>query len=241
MKYNAKGFALTLFIVALNATAQSPRSVDDVLDDYVKAAGGLTAIDAINTRKIRASDGLLGKQEIYWEKPNKVLLLANSEKTGYDGGAGWVYSKKKKIRRLSKGEQLPIEINANPLRYVHLHQLYSEIDAAPQQTVDGTLMDVLVAPNDLAQTKFYFNAQTHLLARVEEKGEESAYFTHTIWFEDYRTVDGIQFPHRITHKSDDKTEGSVELRIKSIEDNVDLDARIFSKPQASATISGGKR
>jgi hypothetical protein len=223
------------------ATAETTRTVDEILADYAKAAGGLAAIDAIHSRHIKATTGLLEHQDLYWQKPDKVLLVADKEKTGYNGSAGWVYSKRKKLRRLSQGQQTPLQIDGNPLRYVSLRKLYSEISSMPEKTVDGTLMEVLVAPNDLNQTVFYFDAHTHLLARLDEKGETSAYFTQTVWFEDYRPTDGVLFPHLITHKTSDKGGAKEEFRVKSIEDNVELDPEIFTKPQSTKLVFGGKR
>ncbi len=237
MKRFATGF---LFFSSLTFAA-TPKPADAVLADYIKAAGGLPAINAITSRKIRATTGLLEKQELYWQKPDKVLLLADKEKTGYDGSVGWVYTKRKKVRRLSQGQQMPLEIDGNPLRFVNMRQLYSEIDPAPPLMVDGKLMDVLVAPNDLAKTTFYFDAQTHLLARIDEKGDTSAYFTQVTWFEDYKPIDGIMFPRLITHKTSDKSGSKEEFRIKSIEDNIVLDAEVFSKPQSTKLVLGGKR
>lgn len=236
-----KRFAAGVIFIAFSAAAQSLKPVDEVLADYAKALGGLPAIDAINSRRIVASAGVLGKAELYWQKPNKVLLLADKARTGYDGSSGWHYSKRKRLTRISQGQQVPLEIDGNPLQYVHLKQLYSEINAAPPKTIDGILMDVLVAPNDLAQTIFYFDAHTHLLARLEEKGETSAYFTQTVWFEDYKPIDGVQFPYRITHKTSDKGGPSEEFKVKSIEDNIQLIPEIFSKPQSTNLVFGGKR
>ncbi len=240
MEYLVKRFAASLLFFA-SLSAQTSRSVDAILADYAKAAGGLSAINAITSRKIRATTGLLEKQELYWQKPNKVLLFADKEKTGYDGSSGWVYTKRKRVRRLSQGQQMPLEINGNPLRYVNLRQLYTEIKAVPQKTVDDTVMDVLVAPNDLAQTTFYFDANTHLLARIDEKGDTSAYFTQVTWFEDYKLIDGVLFPFKITHQTTDKGGPKEEFRIKSVENNIPLDPEIFSKPQSTKLVFGGKR
>jgi hypothetical protein len=236
-----KRFAAGLIFFALAVSAESPKPVDTVLSEYAKALGGMPAINAITSRRIRASTKLLGQEELYWQSPDKVLLFTGKEKTGYDGVSGWFYSKRKKVRRLSQGQQMPLEIDANPLRYVNLRKLYSEINPAPQQTIDDTLMDVLVAPNDLAQTVFYFDAQTHLLARIAEKGETSAYFTQTIWFEDYKPIDGILFPYLITHKTSDKGGATEQFRVKSITHNLQMDAEIFSKPQSTKLVFGGKR
>jgi hypothetical protein len=237
-----KNFAAGLiFLLAASASAQTPKSVDAVLSDYAKALGGLPAIDAITSRKVTATVSLLGKAELYWQKPNKVLQLTGKERTGYDGSAGWRYSKRKRLTRLSQGQQMPLEINGNPLRYARLRELYSEINPAPQKTVDDVLMDVLVAPNNLAQTVFYFDARTHLLARIDEKGDTSAYFTQIVWFENYKPDDGVQFPNLITHKTSDKGGPSDVFRVKKIEDNIQIDAESFSKPQSTKLVFGGKR
>ena len=231
-----------MVILALPVVAaQTPKPVDAVLADYVKALGSQPAIDAINNRKIIASTSLLGKAELYWQKPNKVLEIVDKQKTGYNGSAGWIYSKRKHLTRMMQGQQIPLEIDANPLRYANLRALYSEINAAPQKTVDDILMDVLVAPNDLAQTIFYFDAKTHLLARMDEKGDTSAYFTTTVWFDDYKPVDGVLFPFRITHKSTDKGVPAEDFRVKKIEQNIDINPEIFSKPQSTNLVFGGKR
>lgn len=241
MSITSRRFTASALLLVLSASAQTPKPTDAVLADYAKALGGLAAVDAIQSRKITASMGLIGKAELYWQKPNKVLLLADKEKTGFDGSNGWHYTKRKRLSRLARGEERPLEIDGDPLRYVHLKQLYSQIYPAPQKTVDDTLMDVLTMPNDLAQTVLYFDAHTHLLARIDEKGETSAYFTQTVWFENYRSVDGVQFPFRITHKTTDKGGRSEEFRIKNVENNVQLNAEIFSKPQSAKLVFGGKR
>src|SRR6202022_2216662 len=115
---------------------------------------------------------------------------------------------------------IPIENEANPLRFAHLKQMHPDLRVAPPKAVDGTLMDVLIAPNDLAESRFYFNASTHLLERIEEKGETSAYFTTTTTFEDYRAVDGVQFPFRIARESDGKGGDQSDLKVKDVKNNV---------------------
>jgi hypothetical protein len=236
-----KRFLSGFIFLAVSAFTQTPKPVDAVISDYVRAVGGLSAVDAINSRKVTASAGLLGKSELYWQKPNKVLLLSGKDRIGFDGSAGWHYSKRKRLTRLMQGQQMPLEIDGNPLRYVHLRQLYPEIKPEPQKTVDGILMDVLSAPNDLAQTVFYFDSSTHLLLRLDEKGDTSAYSTHIVWFEDYKPVEGVQFPFRITHKTSDDRDPSEEFRVKSVENNVPVDAESFSKPQSTKLVFGGKR
>jgi hypothetical protein len=85
------------------AFAQSPpaKTVDSVLADYVNAVGGQSAVDSITTREVRGNVHRGQKTTYYWQKPNKILLLSGKSKTGYDGGSGWEYSKKKEAKASS--------------------------------------------------------------------------------------------------------------------------------------------
>ena len=146
----------------------------------------------------------------YWLKPNKVLEVGKKERTGFDGSRGWALSSKNKVMKLAHGAEVPLEMEANPLRYVHLKDLYDELDAAPDEEIDGAKMEVIVAPNSLAATKMFFDASTHLLRRVEEKGEFSAYFTNTVDYLDYQETDGVRQPFHIIRTS---TEPNAPKRI----------------------------
>ncbi len=102
-------------------------------------------------------------------------------------------------------------------------------------------MDVIIAPNNIAATKIYFDAATHLLRRVEEKGEISVYFTNTIDYFDYKDVDGVQLPFRMVHSTTEPEGHSEDLRVKKITHNVTLQAEVFSKPIPGQVVLGGKR
>jgi hypothetical protein len=217
-------------------------TVDTVLTAYIKAVGGQAAVDGITTREVRGSDRHGPKATYYWQKPNKVLLLSGKSKTGFDGGSGWEYSKKKKIKHLPLGMHLALEMNANPLRYVYLKTLYPKgFSLGPKETVDNRPMDVLIAPNNLGATKLYFDAQSHLLCKVEETGDVSAYYKNTAEFADYKKVDDVLFPFRIMHSTNAPGGAKEDFHVSQVINNVPIRAEVFGKPQASAVISGGKR
>jgi hypothetical protein len=227
-------------ILALSAVTQ-PAPVDTVLHAYVQALGGQAALDRINDREIEAKVHRFGKVTYYWAKPDKVVRIAQKEKVGFDGSTAWMLSPKKKLTRLPKPEQLELETNANPVRYAHLKDLYSEVDPAPPERVDDRMMDVLVAPNNLGSTKFYFDGTSHLLIRIEEFGETSAYYKQLTEFLDYQNVDGIQFPFRIIHTTTEPGIKDREIKISSVDLNVGLKAEFFSRPQLGSVTPGGKR
>jgi hypothetical protein len=216
------------------------KPVDDVVRDYVQAIGGMAAVERIETRETHA-ERHHSKLTYFWQKPNKVLLVDGKKKSAYDGGSGWMLSSKKRVSKLSKGSEEPLEIDANPIRYAHLRQLYLEVNAAPPETIEGKKMDVVVAPNDLSATKLYFDTSTHLLARVDETGVTSAYFKHVTDFLDYQEQDGVKLPFRIVHHSTEPGIKTEELRISKVMQNVPLKPDIFKKPAGGGVTLGGKR
>jgi hypothetical protein len=237
-------FCIWLVIVPYVAIANpSPtgRPAEIIWTDYVKAVGGQEAVDRLTSRET-AIDVHHGKDlTFYWEKPNKVLSVSKKERTGYDGAHAWTLSAKSKVKKLVRGSELPLEMEANPLRYVHIKDFYSELDPAPAEEIDGEKMEVVLAPNNLNSTKLYFDATTHLLRRVEEKGEISAYFTDTVDYLDYRAVDGVQMPFHIVHTTNEPQGRTEDLRVKKITHNVTLQPEIFSKPMPGQVVLGGKR
>jgi hypothetical protein len=236
-------FWLCILAVARLAAADAPppRPVESILADYVKAVGGYAAVDRLTTRETVASLHRGARVTLYWQKPDQVLSLSKKERIGYDGSRGWTLSNKRKIKKLAHGAEVPIEMDANPLRFAHIRDFYTELNSAPGEEIDGERMEVIVAPNDRSATKLYFDAASHLLRLVDESGEVSAYFKNKVEYLDYREVDGVRLPFRILHTTTEPGGASEDLRIKKITHNVPLQPEIFSKPQGGQVVMGGKR
>jgi hypothetical protein len=237
---SAKFFWIFLAYGAACAQTQ-PRAVDDVLNAYIRALGGAGALNKIQTREIEAKLHHKGKVTYYWAKPDKVLRVSHGEKAGFDGSSAWVLSPKKKLTKLPKADKERLEMNANPLRYAHIKDLYSELNAAPAERIDDQPMDVLVAPNNIGFTKFYFDAGSHLLVRIEELGDTSASYKQVTEYSEYKQVDGVQFPFHIEHSSEEPGGNRQDLRISKLEQNVGLQLEMFAKPQLGNVTLGGKR
>lgn len=224
-----------------SAAATQTKSVDSVLQAYVQALGGEPALDRIDDRQTEAKVHHAGKVTYFWAKPNKVVRVAHGEKVGFDGSSGWMLSRKKKITKLPKPEQQALETDANPVRYAHLRELYADLEPSPPERLDDRQMDVLVAPNNIGSTKFYFDSITHLLVQIEEFGVTSAYYTQGTAFSDYKRTDGILFPFRIVHTTTEPGIKDEDIRFSSVDQNVGLKPEIFTRPQLGAVTLGGKR
>ena len=223
------------------ADQQKGKPADEVVGMFMQAVGGKEAVDKLESREVEAKEHHGPKRTYYWQKPNKVLLLEGKKKFGYDGSSGWMVSSKKHVSKLPKGSQLPLQMDADPTRYVYLKQLYPEVEAGAPETIDGRKMNVLVAPNNIGSTKFYFDATDHMLARIEEFGEISAYYKNVADFTDYRTVDGIKMPFRIVHSSTEPGAATQEIRIEKVTQNGPIKPGMFDRPRGGAVVLGGKR
>jgi hypothetical protein len=230
--------ALTIFLAAGAIAAEPSRSVNDVIQLYVQALGGRPALDHISSRQLETKGG--EKATYIWQAPNKVLRIRGPVREGFDGKTAWLETKRKRVQKLARSVQEEMETDANPVRYAHLHDLFTDLETAPRQAVDGVQMDVIVAPNHIGNTKLLFDASTHLLARVEEFGATSAYFKHVTEFSEYQEFDGIKIPTRIDRETDEPGGEKGATRLMKIKQNVQVNAALFERPDIAPTVLGGK-
>jgi hypothetical protein len=213
------------------AQSAEPPGVDEVLTTYIHALGGAAAIDRITTREVQGSVGLRAHITYFWQKPDQVLRIGKGNRIGINGGAGWIAPRRGRTKKLGRGAERPLQMDANPLRYVRLKELYPKFVSSPTETVEDRAMHVIAAPNNLGVTKFYFDAETHLLRRIEETGETSAYFKTTTDFLEYKEVNATKFPFRIIHSTTEPGGAEEDFRVNKVIENVPLNPAAFSNPR----------
>jgi hypothetical protein len=234
--------AVLLAVPAVKCPADEPsRPVDQVIQLYVQALGGQAALDRISSRQLEIKGHVRQKTIYLWQAPDRVLRIKGPERQGFDGGSAWLETKHKKVQKLSRAVQEEMETDANPIRYAHLRQMFTELTSAPREVLDGVPMDVIVSPNHIGSTKFFFDSSTHLLRRIEEFGVTSAYFKHVTEFSDYKEFDGIKLPTEINRESDEPGAEKGTVRLSNIKQNVEINAALFNRPNIASAVLGGKR
>ncbi len=250
MAYPPKPFPIGLALVSLVLTVQLSGAgaetakgapVDIVIRNYVQALGGEAAILRITSRELEATHRRGSSARLQWQAPNKVLRVQGKEREGFDGTTAWAESKRKRIKRLPDSVKDEIETTVNPIRYAHLRDMYTDLQAGAPATLDAKRMDVLVAPNHIGSTKFFFDAASHLLVRIEEFGVSSAYYKHVVEFANYKEIDGLMLPFEIDRDSEEPGAENGTIHLSKVKQNVQLDPSAFTRPNISALVSGGKR
>jgi hypothetical protein len=234
---------LPFLVPLMSLAADNPPGlpVSQVIQLYVQSLGGRAAVDHITSRQLEIGAHRGSKSTLYWLAPNKVLRVHRQEKEAFDGSIGWAQSKRKRLTRLPHAEEDEMLTDADPIRFVHLGDMYPDLQPGPPETIESTRMDVVVAPNHIGSTKFYFDNSSHMLVRIEEFGVNSAYYKHITVFSEYKELDGVKLPFHIERSSEEPGAEHGELTLSNVKQNVPLNASLFAKPNLAPIMGGGKR
>jgi carboxyl-terminal processing protease len=183
------------------ASSGGTPTVARILDRYVEAKGGKSALEKLTSRVSRgrlemASVGLKGSAELYEKAPNKSIFIVNLPglgimQRGFDGRDGWWQDSLMGYTKLSGDGLTKARREADFYRDIKTSELYPLLMFGGKEKVGERETYVLWggAPGtDL--DKLYFDIQTGLLLR---KGN--------VYYEDYHEVDGVKLPFTIREES----------------------------------------
>jgi outer membrane lipoprotein-sorting protein len=226
----------------LEPTPGSPEP-EVVLDRYIEAVGGATRLQELTSFIARGQytgfdDFEYFPVEVFAQAPNKRTTILHSQygdvTTTYDGRSGW--------------QATPIEMKPVPIIALtggNLEGAALEAELSFPGQVTQALTDWLVGPLTViddrevrivqgreasgAPVKLYFDQESGLLVRLVRYSSQSPVgrVPTQVDFEDYREVDGIQFPFMWTSTW---TNGRTIYELESIEINPTIPASRFARP-----------
>jgi tetratricopeptide (TPR) repeat protein len=202
--------------------------VEQVMNQFAQAIGDSKALAATS----RAAKGTIdlvgvsrgGSVEIYSKPPRRTLTLVRAMpfgeiKLGFNGNSGWTFPERGSKARTA--ELSGLEWSARISNPLSLRASYSKITLLGRTSIgfrEVFLIELQTA--DGATEKLYLDATTHLPVRVNSASLE-------IYFDDWRDVDGVKAPFRITQSSAGLT---MRVTLQEIKHNVALDDSLFEKP-----------
>jgi hypothetical protein len=214
-------------------------AVAEVLDRYVRAVGGKTALEKLSTRVLKgwlvAQGGLKAPLEIYEKAPNKMLIVfqipGNPSTVGFDGAMAWEKNQQNGVREMKGGEVDFVRRTAEFHKEMNLSRLYPRLEAKGQAKLgerQAYVIDATSAAGSLV--RLYFDADTGLLVRqdFEMEGPQGK-MPMQIYFEDYRVVDGVKLPFV---RRWERAGFTFTQKVDEITHNVAIDDARFAKPAA---------
>jgi hypothetical protein len=208
-------------IIAESKTDTDLPSVDSVLEKYVAASGGLSALEKISNRVSTGTVeltalGVTGTLELVEQSPNKSSLIIDAPGLGvmqrtFDGSRAWLQDPLQGFISLTG---LGLELAKDGAifnKHTKLKKLYPSAALIGKEKVGGK--DVYVVR--LGFDSWYFDAEGGLLLR---RGNT--------YFEDYREVDGIKLPFK--WREEVFAGSGIIYQLTDIKHNVKIDEAKFA-------------
>lgn len=225
---------------AAPSKAEALPTVEQILDNYVRALGGREALLRVKARVFKGSrvgaDGVLVPEEVQQKAPNKLLITTSYPqivfRRGFDGALGWARDSQGGSD-IGREELAELAREAEFHKEVRLRDLYAGLSVEGRAEVGEREAYVVAATTREGTTeKLFFDAQTGLLVRKyrEMRLALGAFPTQTD-YEDYREVDGVRVPFLIRWSIPGRTWGR---KIAEVKTNVEIDDAAFSPPPAGA-------
>ena len=234
---------LMILVLATTAAAQQPApAVDQILDKYVTAIGGKTALEKVTSRVSTGTidlteQGLTLPVELYSKAPNKRLVVVDAGEygkfqQGFDGTVAWG-SNQNGIMEMTGGDLANSRRNSVFQSALELRKTYPTMTLLPDEKVgDQSARVILAEPGDGAKVWLYFDATSGLLIRAKterDSAQEGGRTNFDLRLEDYREFDGMKLPFVFRQTSPTQ---SYIIRLSEVKHNVPIEDSKFAKPSA---------
>ncbi|MBK9731935.1 MAG: hypothetical protein IPO83_11730 [Chitinophagaceae bacterium] len=241
-----KIFLLTAVLLSAVFFA-SAQNADEIIGQYVKAAGGREKIKAINTMKMTGTVDVGGGIQIpftnYFARPDRMKIEATfqgmTQQIVVDGNTGWQINP-------FMGSKDPEPMNGDELKIMkqqadfegHLIDFKEKGYTAEflgQEDFEGTPVNkISLTGKDGEQTTYFIDAASNLLLKESQtiKMADTELQSETI-YGDYKEEGGMMMAHSIESKTPGQ-EGSQKITVNTVEVNVPVDVTMFVMPPKSA-------
>jgi len=230
------------------AQAQSVPSVDQLLDKYLQAIGGVQNVARITSFVATGKSvgyrgfGGSGIVDVSAQAPDRRATHITfpeypdrgvSVRT-YDGHTGWIATPLAVVRKyeLAGSERDGARLDAMLSFPTQIKQALTSLRVGPPSTIGDRDVTVLQGngPNGTLAT-LYFDDLSGLLVRMVRHGRSPIGRVPTqVDYSDYRDVGGIRFPFRWTYAWLD---GRDDYQFNDVKVNVPIDAATFGEPDVA--------
>jgi len=230
-----------LLALAAAAPALAQPTADQILAKYAQALGGQAAYAKVTTRAMKGTveipdDNVTGTARIWAKAPGSFRLSMDipgygAVETVLDGANGWEKNPDSGIHAMGKTDLAIAQRDHDFYREVRLKELYSKMETAGADKVEGRAVFVVEAtPAAGPAEKLYFDAENGLLLKhdFERVTQEDGIVQYEMLLKDYRDVDGLKLPFTIEQRAPDNT---MIFKFTEIRNNAAMEDTVFAKPE----------
>jgi hypothetical protein len=234
--------ALLVSLCFIVAAAQA-QTVDEVIQKYSAAIGGLDAFNTVKTVKMTGNVSVQGMDlpltiEIINGKAMRsdVQIMGQMIINAYKDGKGWT------VNPLT-GTTSPTEVTGAALYDLKNQSVIAsslmdykargnQVELEGQEDVEGVkCYKIKLTRKDDGKVSTYFISTSDYLPTkfVESKEMQGQTFDIESYFSDYKDFNGMKFSMTRTQKIEDQV--LQEIKLTDIQFNVDIDDKIFDMPK----------
>jgi photosynthetic reaction center cytochrome c subunit len=211
---------------------------EQLIENYVQALGGASAIDNVTSRVMKGKIEFGGKSfpiDIYCKHPEQRVSYTHNPNgdsiTAFNGHEGWMKNPGMPLREMHAGDLDGAAIDADLHLATDLKQIFTQSRVRGTEKIDDHDAYVVVGRREgKTPIRLYFDKDSGLLLRLVRYGETAlGWMPVQIDFADYRPVKGVKLPYRWTLA---RPGGRFTIQVSEVEQNVPIDDAKFVKPPA---------
>jgi hypothetical protein len=237
-----------LFTAALFANSYA-QTVDEVIDNHIKALGGMDKLNAIKTVKLTgkfSGGGFDAPITMYIKRPNEARMTISFQGQDLiratDGTTGWEVSPfngKKDATKMPSEEVKEMKQQAEiEGQLVNYKDKGSKAELMGKEDMEGSeVYKIKLTDKDGDVTYYYLDAapgptQYLVLKDASKRKVKEKEISSETYYGNYQSIEGVMFPMAMEFKqpgSGDSQKGVMD----KIEVNVPIDETIFKMPEAT--------
>jgi len=215
-------------------------TAQQLIDKYVQASGGASAIDKVSSRVMKGTIDFGGRSlpiDIYSKNPGKRISFTHMSEgdsvTAFNGQEGWLGSPGRPLRPMQGSDLDAAALDADLHLATHLEKMFGKMQVRGVEKIgDKDAYEVLGQREGKTPIRLYFDQQSGLLLRLVRFGDTALGWLPTeIDYADYREVDGVKTPYRWTLA---RPSGKFTIQVSELNQNVPVDDAKFVRPASPA-------
>ena len=234
-------------VFVLAACGTGAETVDEVVGHYLQARGGGERLRGVRTLRMSGRlvmPGVEAPLVLELKRPDKVRTEFTVEGRpsirAYDGQVAWVLPPVPEAPPQpvppDQAQELKAQADVDLSPLVDSEAKGFTVDLAGRESLpDGEAWKLVVMGGAEPPRSLYVSVDSHLVVRTEEvrtvEGKELPFVSE---IGDYRTVDGLVYPHLLRSGPRDDPESWQTVAIERIDVNPPLDDARFSPPTAAS-------
>jgi outer membrane lipoprotein-sorting protein len=230
------------------AQALSAQTANEIVEKHLAALGGRAALGKVTSRSMTGTivlstpgGEISGPFEVLNQAPNKARTFITLDLTAlgagkivyderFDGTSGYVIDSMQGNRDLTGDQLANLQNETFPTPFLGYKERGATVELAGKEKVgDREAYHLILRPKSGPAMHRYLDAESYLEVRITMtmSAPQVGEFEQALDFHDYRSVDGVQVPFKVTGTSSFQT---FTVSIAKVEHNHTIDPALFAKP-----------